>query len=249
MRRRDVLYSLATVAAATAIPACPSCAAASRARGCWLNASDGSISLDGVAATSGRADVDALCRQEVPSLTAAFGTTATLLFYDDRDAQNAFATTEIGDPSKPDGTVFIGTTLAAGMMDAYAASGGLPLVGIMAHEWGHLLQFRKNVGRAWGVHFELSADHLAGWYLARTRPDLDRRKDEVTQLFASLGSTTGFAHPDFHGSPKQRSRMLLTGARLHGIADGDPQATRLTATADLALEESLSKFGAVGGGR
>ncbi len=225
-------------------PCCRQSSATGKKRtGCWLKATDGALQREGLQQSSGNAEIDAFCRTEAKRLDEVFGLKTELKFFDDRDAPNAFATRDRAYTDNPDGVVFVGVSLASDLMAKFRPSGGLPLVGVLAHEWGHLLQFSKGFDSNWDVRFELSADYLAGWYLARTRKDIEKRSDDVANLFASLGSTTLFADPDYHGSPKQRSRTLLNGARLYGLSVGDSGV--LTTDAREALSQSGANFGSV----
>ena len=235
------------LAASALIPTCL-CSAHAKARptGCWLSSADGSDEIAGTAFSSGREDVDKFCWSELARLKTAFRLNPSFNFYDDATSPNAFASQASLDASKPDGALFVGISLATSIYDRHHDRGALPLVGVLAHEFGHLLQFKKGLSSDWGVHFELSSDYLAGWYLAQTRPNLPASKDDVASLFASLGSTTAFANADYHGSPKQRSRMLLYGAGLHGVADTATPGATITNPLE-ALTSSMAGFNPVGG--
>lgn len=204
--------------------------------GCWLRSSSGAPTLGEPSLTSGTNEIDTFCHREAKRLNQIFGVKPSLVFYDNSSAENALATPERFDDTNPDGTVLLGKALSRNLFDLNKNTARLSLVGVMAHEWGHLLQFKNNFSDAWGVRHELSADYLAGWYLMRTRPRIADKKDEIAKLFASLGNTN-FQHRDFHGSPSQRSMTLLYGAQVSGLPDG--QKPQQIYDPNKALELSL----------
>lgn len=83
----------------------------------------------------------------------------------------------------------------------------IPLEMIMAHEFGHILQFKKGLPDSWKC--EPHADYLAGWYLGRR----SRREREIV-----IAAMTMFRFGDWqfnswshHGTPHYRARMVRAG--------------------------------------
>ena len=184
-------------------------------QGCWLRAAKGIGVLEEPTRSSGIDGLDDFCRQEVGNLEQMFGVSPTLLFYNDSAAPNALATPEPYDPAKPDGTVLLGKTLIAELFNKYRDSGALPVVAVIAHEWGHILQFKNSFSSNWSVEYELSADNGAGWYLAKSRGIDTVKSSEKTlaTMFSEMGSTN-FNNFNFHGSPAQRRNQILSGSGL-----------------------------------
>lgn len=182
--------------------------------GCWLRAaSDLETVIKDPRPSSGSADIDAYCGREAANLETLFKVRPALFFFDDGGQPNAFAMDTKADDTKPDGIVFIGIALANRLYHQQVNGEALLLAAVMAHEWGHIVQFRHKFSSEWGIYYELKADSGAGWYLASTRGSEQLRKhDEVVgQYFSRLGDTD-FSNFETHGSPGQRSNEVLTSA-------------------------------------
>jgi hypothetical protein len=107
--------------------------------------------------------VDDACRTHTEVLSGLFELRPHLMFCDESGPANAWAS--------PNGTIIIGSKLINRYKDRkpfaigsprYPAIGfSLALVIIVAHEFGHLLQFKKGVTDSGAM--ELHADFMAGW--------------------------------------------------------------------------------------
>jgi hypothetical protein len=125
---------------------------------------------------------------------------------------NAVARRALGSDS--DGTVLIGKELLARNL----ANAEFSFWIILAHEYAHLLQFKRNVADAWQM--EPHADFLAGWSLAKMparnpysfyqNPDMI--KSEAMTMFG-MGDLA-FNSRDPHGPPELRARMVREGYAL-----------------------------------
>lgn len=193
-------------------------------------AAQGPAGLPARLATSGRTQIDDICVKEVASLNRLFEVEAAFGFFDDADGANAVAIQKAYDPARKDGTVLLGRRLAEQIARRHDKLLSVALIGVLAHEWGHIRQFKAGVQASWGVHYELSADYLAGWYLARMSLVGEDRMDEGSRLFENLGDSQ-FMDEDHHGTPAQRSKMFAFAYKYSssdGIAD--------------ALSNSLNNF-------
>ena len=85
-------------------------------------------------------------------------------------------------------------------------SGASIVRSILAHEWGHILQFKKNKIGDWTVQHELSADDMSGWYLSRLR-ETESNISRIKNAFFSLGDVD-YTDKDHHGTPMQRAAMF-----------------------------------------
>ena len=98
---------------------------------------------------------------------------------------------------------------------------GVSLMGIIAHEFGHIVQFFEQ-----GVHddlskgestvrlIELHADFLAGFYAGRrkaSRRHLDA--DGLGDSFVAIGDYHA-KHQKHHGTPQERLKALTEGFKL-----------------------------------
>jgi hypothetical protein len=185
--------------------------------GCWLH-DPGEESREVVAVTSSGSDeIDAFCNREREQLDKIFGVHPALIFHDGPQRNNALASPRQRDPRFPDGSVLIGTQLARDCYQRFKARGALPLVANMAHEWGHILQYKNpsSSDSLWQVERELSADAGAGWYLekSRGRVALAAAKQDLISMFESIGNHR-YRNFAFHGTPSQRRNAILATANL-----------------------------------
>lgn len=141
---------------------------------------------------------------------------------------NAFAFTGAGDPDPTIASLPDKLVVGDGIIDAYD-SFGLDDVGvrvIMAHEFGHHVQFELNVFGSGPAdpaeatrRTELMADAMAT-YFATHKKGLALNQKRVADALLSF-STVGdcqFASPGHHGTPLQRERAADWGADLASAA-------------------------------
>lgn len=173
--------------------------------------------------TSGRADIDAVCFSEIERLNKIFDVSAAFGFCDDDAGANALAVDRAYVAEHKDGTVLLGRLLAKQLAENDARANSAALIAVLAHEWGHIRQYKSRVVSNWGVHFELSADYLAGWYLSY-RSDIDQSTiEKVVRLFSGIGDNH-FTNEDHHGTPSQRSRMLTFAYNSNQSPDVMPES-------------------------
>lgn len=182
---------------------CFSASAQQAVRGCMRAATAANIVPADLLASSGSDRIDQICRDEIGRLNRHFGVNPMFGFYRDR-RMNAQATQRRYSPKHPDGAVLIGINFAKFLLDA----GDIALIVILAHEWGHILQFKQRVKFVWNVRYELDADGAAGAYLHSVNPD-EEFGERAAQLFEKLGDND-FTRQDHHGTPEQRSDVFRT---------------------------------------
>jgi predicted metalloprotease len=100
-----------------------------------------------------------------------------------------------------------------------------------------LLQFKERYENDWGLRHELIADYLAGWYLTRTQGEQKDIALSASQFFSNLGDTD-FANIDHHGTPRQRSSMLLQGGNMFEFGNRVPGNTPVDP--QLALKRAIA---------
>jgi hypothetical protein len=214
---------LTRAAAAFSLPCCAF--AADRPRGCRL-AADGSAPLERpyLAASGYESTFDGSCREYASALCDIFGVRPALRFYDDSDGLNAFADPVPRYPDGPDGTVILGI----GLLGKFRTPGeiwlGRPIDVIVAHEFGHIVQFKRDARDTWEL--EPDADFLAGWAIARwhSKPpefgkygprDMfefnggDQIANECAIMFSE--GDVDFNSPSHHGEPQFRAAMVRAG--------------------------------------
>jgi hypothetical protein len=136
-------------------------------------------------------------------------------YYDDRDAPNALATREVR-LGKSDGTVLFGQEFLRRML-AVEESPEVAVAAVCAHEFGHILQFKRGLdrrliaGEPTVKKVELNADFFAGFFAGvrkLERPTFPAAVFALTQY--NLGDTE-FASRHHHGTPEERGRAITRG--------------------------------------
>jgi hypothetical protein len=129
------------------------------------------------------------------------------MFYLVDTPPNAYATPEVANALGPDGTVLLGQNLLVQQLTQNPT--GATVVAIMAHEFGHLVQFRNGF-REPGRRAELHADFMAGWYLnLRGRFALVSLMPTL-RVFYQIGDFQ-FNSPQHHGTPDERLAAAQAG--------------------------------------
>jgi hypothetical protein len=129
------------------------------------------------------------------------------MFYLVDPSPNAFATPEIANAMGPDGTILLGQNLLAQQLTQDPS--GATVVAVMAHEFGHLVQFRNGL-RQPGKRAELHADFMAGWYLNLRGRYAWVNLQPALRLFYQLGDFQ-FNSPTHHGTPDERLAAAQAG--------------------------------------
>ena len=168
-----------------------------------------------VARRSGDAETDRYLGRALGRIAGTFGVSPGFGFYDDSAGLNALAVRETLLDNGP-GTVLMGMHLFGRLM-ARVRDGGITVISVCAHEFGHIYQMKAGYERRLrelddtNRPFELHADFLAGYYLALRKaehPELDL--SAVGGVLHSLGDSD-FAAPDHHGTPEERVGALSAG--------------------------------------
>jgi hypothetical protein len=143
---------------------------------------------------------------------------------DDTDGPNAFATTDTLVPGTR-GTVLFGRTLLLDELSGHEW-GGVAVAGILAHEFGHILQFFTDYGDRLrpldntARPMELHADFLAGYYLGLKRligsMDVKAFTDSIY-----LKGDTNFTSEYHHGTGRERLGAVLAGYKI-GLGGPSP---------------------------
>lgn len=169
----------------------------------------------GLDASTGDAEADKLLGRALARMAQRFGVAPAFSFYREKDKPNAYATKETT-TSGTWGSVVFGRKLFEEQFARYK-DGGISVVAIMAHEFGHIVQYRNDLerqllrGEPTVRRMELHADYLAGWYLG-----LMKQSNSNVSLWAS-GDTFkrigDFAYndPGHHGTPEQRVAATEAG--------------------------------------
>jgi hypothetical protein len=199
-----------------------------RVRGCVLprqhasvfmqSATDPHLYVSGkepMISNSGDPDFDLALAHTLARLSDVFGVLPGFAYYDDRDGANALATAEAR-LRNADGTVLFGQRLLA-MLLAGRESPEVAVAAVCAHEFGHILQFQRNLDRVVGKgqatvkRVELQADFFAGYFAGlrkRERPDFPAAVFALTQ--SGFGDTK-VGDRDHHGTHEERGKAIEQG--------------------------------------
>ena len=170
---------------------------------CYLNSNKSS----GVKLSStGAPKLDKILSDEGKKLNELFLIEVELYAYDDQNKPNAYAL-KACNTLNCDGSVRLGKTLL--LNEIVNSNGYVSVLGIMAHEFAHILQFKLNHSFA-GKQSELQADFLAGWYLGKTK---ELNFDDLEPFARSLFEKGDFEFwsTDHHGTPAERADMMIQG--------------------------------------
>lgn len=134
-------------------------------------------------------------------------------YYDDGNHPNAFALSI--DDSEYDGQAYIGFNFLEDLID-YSYNDYFSTSFVMAHEYGHIMQFKGEYFYEKVKYSELQADFIAGIALVHLaqNPANPKSYDEFLKVgkdfFYSIGDTD-FNNTEHHGTPKERRKAYLAG--------------------------------------
>lgn len=157
---------------------------------------------------SGDYALDEFYQNEGLALVNAFGVSPRGFYFIDGYSPNAFATSQVVNADGPDGTVLFGVTL---LQQEIARGQGLAVRAIMAHEFAHLVQFKRGASMP-GKHPELQADYMAGWYSGQRGLSM-AQLEPILMSFFSKGDYE-FNSPVHHGTPTERINSVRAGYAL-----------------------------------
>jgi hypothetical protein len=159
--------------------------------------------------STGNAALDKVLNTEKANLENVFKVKVDLKILDDSQSPNAYATSESSNPFFFDGTVYIGYTLLNNEL-MKRKNGVFAVKGIMAHEFGHILQTKLKC-ELQGSQRELHADFLAGYYVAmrgefKTEADLTAFAESLYEK-----GDSELWDESHHGTSEQRLKVMLAG--------------------------------------
>lgn len=163
--------------------------------------------------SSGDFRIDQLMGLESQVLSNTMRVFPGFAFLNDADSPNAFATTAplLG---QRDGTVMFGVRL---LSHEYSQHGiGLwdaAIVFIMAHEWGHILEYSRGV-KANSKEMELLSDYIGGWYLGWKHVGGKRFSTQGAARSVFSKGDYNFNTPTHHGTPEERLGAAEAGYAL-----------------------------------
>jgi hypothetical protein len=160
-------------------------------------------------------------------------------FVEDVPKPNAYAVPDVlvpgGEWGGTDGTLLLGRNLMfqkfrdaltdilprAGMIEHAKYTRELDVLVIIAHEFGHILQFKNGFAPGLAWEMEPHADFMAGWaidksWVSALFADGEKSFESAVQLIFASGDTD-FDNPQHHGEPRFRAAMVLAGHDSHDL--------------------------------
>lgn len=156
--------------------------------------------------SSGNASQDTEFRNEFNAQGNFWGIPGvSFAFLNDCNSPNALANPQ-------NRSILFGTSMAQKLLIQFRNT--IPLWQVMAHEWGHQIQFA--LGDNWlsaptVAPKELEADMFSGFYLLMAKNTTDL-SSSISNAF-SLGDWE-FNNPSHHGTPSQRGAAVVAGGRV-----------------------------------
>ena len=129
------------------------------------------------------------------------------VWYEPYGTMNAVSTSQ--------GNIFFGYNLFYHVVNSYSAN-DYAVDGILAHEWGHQIQYQLNYITPSNYLTELEADAFSGFYIAAGKQFDEQQLYSYYHNTFSSGSNN-YNSPDFHGTPQQRYDAVRLGMD-YGIA-------------------------------
>ena len=168
---------------------------------------------------SGDPYIDQINNREYYWLSNRFGVNPDFWYFQENEGPNCFATDEVIDDNRPDGTVMLGLKLLKNECNNSSTKTCSAVPIILAHEFAHIVAYKYksqfNIPFEEGsVEWELFADYLAGIYMCfRVFQQAYTNVLEAAKSFFDKGGS-GF-HDDYsHGTAQQRYDCLDAGYKL-----------------------------------
>jgi predicted metalloprotease len=164
---------------------------------------------------SGDRDFDLALAHTLARIADVFQALPGFAFYDDYDGNNAYATPR---PrlQRADGTVLLGQRLLA-QLRARTEHPEIGVVSVCAHEFGHILQYKKGLDTLVGANqptvkrIELQADFFAGFFAGMRKLE---RSDFPAAVFALMQFNAGDNMrnaKNHHGTDQERGAAVVRG--------------------------------------
>jgi len=160
-------------------------------------------------------DFDFALAQTLAKIASVFEVLPGFAYYEDVEAQNAYATPAVK-LNNADGTVLFGQNLLQSVL-AQRDNPDVAAAAICAHEFGHILQFKHGLEKVVGAgqktvkRAELQADFFAGYFAGvrrREKPTFPAAVFAATQF--NLGDEQ-VGSPGHHGTPAERGDAVSEG--------------------------------------
>ncbi len=165
--------------------------------GCYVLGSLGD--MGNAVSTLGDPNADAAMYAEVQYQEAFWNIPTGVSVFQESQGMNSF--------SRPDGNIYMGVNH---FWTTLNNAGSYAVMGVLAHEWGHQVQFRIVGSHRASVVNELEADGFAGLYLGLAKAfDWSLINGFLYNAYSS--GDYNYTNPNWHGTPDQRLAMSKKG--------------------------------------
>lgn len=164
---------------------------------------------------SGDRDFDLALAHMLAAVSEKLEALPGFAYFDDYDGANAYATPTVR-MTNADGTVLFGQRLLSRLMSG-PESPEVAVAAVCAHEFGHILQFKRGLDREIGAdqptvkRVELQADFFAGYFAGARKLE---RPNFPAAVFAMTQHSFGdnmVNHPSHHGTSEERGAAIVKG--------------------------------------
>jgi hypothetical protein len=177
--------------------------------GCILGAGSGDME-GSLFTSSGNQLVDRSFVVEASNLERMLDVHAPLYFLGG-NVKNAFA--EPGGSPGSNGRVIFSMALLNDEFNRTGAWQNFTVIVILAHEFGHIYQFKYGTKKLPVKLTELQADYFAGWYMGRREQTSNFKISAFRQAVQTMyeKGDYDFDNPQHHGTPQERMRAINEG--------------------------------------
>jgi hypothetical protein len=223
-RRETILGGLLTIVCCSASSTCGAqTARVRRTVGCMLDDDEAEQFLatstaqqlyitgnEPIIAGSGDREFDFALAQALSRIADVLQVLPGFSYYDDFDQPNALATPRRR-MARADGTVLFGQRFLKRML-AWPEQPDVVVTAVCAHEFGHILQFKRGIAAILKAkRLELHADYLGGFYAGIRKL---QKPDYPAAVFATSTYSVGdynINSPAHHGTPDERAAAIVRG--------------------------------------
>ena len=197
---------------------------------------NGEATSQGITYTqSGNSSLDLIVYQELDFLSSKFGIRPKFYFLKEFGGANSWASPYSSDFNFPNGTVMLGLGHIAQICSESFSGTCSAVPVVMAHEFGHIIQYIYNPQLSKGKKAELFADYIAGVYLYYRITEFRSLELIEAANFTFKSGDNNFNSPAHHGTSYQRLAALKEGYRVASIYPLNMQ--RLVTLASLYVNE------------
>lgn len=223
--------------------------------GCWLTGSklDRYLSPTEEVQAFARGDEEIMLHSPDPEFDRAlaltlsrisevFGVLPGFAYYDDHRAPNAYAS-PVNRLDRSDGTVLFGRNYLKQHL-SLPEFPEVAVASVCAHEFGHIVQYKRNLMPILEVHghvkrLELHADYLAGYFAGVRKQERPAFSAATVALTQSSAGDPFLSDPEHHGTQEERGAAVVKGfeGAVNGLSFDDAVSAGMTYVSNIEVEQ------------